>query len=623
MPDSLLALMAARLDALPPAHRAMLADASVLGLVFATDGVRALADDPGRASAVLADLTEREFLRRRSPSVQGDEGDLEFWHALTQQVVYERMPRAARAVKHARAAAWIESIASSGARRAVQELARHYPLALELARLSGEHALAAGLVEPAVRSLQVAGDQALSLDVTAAEGYYGRAVVLAGPEHPSRVDLLLAWGEMLNNAARFTEAVEVLQEAALRLRAAGDGPGAAFALRRAAFVKRNATGHDDTAMQQEAALLDDKEPSPRLARALEDRAFWAAWKAPELSISLADQSIEMCRQLGADEPVDALQYRGTCRAQLGDRGGLDDIHRAIKLLEARGDEAALCKCYFNLAEMLGVYEGPAAALAVRRKGLASALSRRDTWAIGFSREGQVHDLCWCGAWEMALAEADEVDAYLTAQNRRYDLQRLRATVALLRTWRGSPDAARPPAIWAEEASRTTDEPGARAASLLGLAVVCEALGDETAALHMLDEAAQLPDAARLHPDYVFRLPAALRSAFALDAEEIAQRLATGLPADRAWDACARLTLAALVAERGAAAMDAAVAWAAAAQAWRALGVRFEEGLALLGQCRCGPTAGYSRAALSEARAIFGSLGAAAALAELESLAPTA
>ena len=36
MPESPLALMESRLDALPPAHRATLADASVLGLVFPT-----------------------------------------------------------------------------------------------------------------------------------------------------------------------------------------------------------------------------------------------------------------------------------------------------------------------------------------------------------------------------------------------------------------------------------------------------------------------------------------------------------------------------------------------------------------------------------------------------------
>ena len=99
-------------------------------------------------------------------------------------------------------------------------MARHYPTALDYARSSGERNLAVGLVEPAVRGLRTAGEQALSLDMGAAEGYYGRAVALAGPDHPQRADLLLAWGETLNNAARFTEAVDVLQEAALRLRAA-------------------------------------------------------------------------------------------------------------------------------------------------------------------------------------------------------------------------------------------------------------------------------------------------------------------------------------------------------------------------------------------------------------------
>ena len=129
---------------------------------------------------------------------------------------------------------------------------------------------------------------------------------------------------------------------------------------------------------------------------------------------------------------------------------------------------------------------PCAARVSRRHLLAGTRGR------SASREGEIHDLCWCGAWETALAEAQEVDAYLAAQDRRYDLQRLRATVALLRTWRGSPESAKPAAIWAEEASRTTDEPGARAASLLGLTVVSEALGDEAATRRLLYEVADLP-----------------------------------------------------------------------------------------------------------------------------------
>ena len=101
-------LIAARLDALTRGEKELLQDAAVLGKVF---WLGALTD--GRAANELDDalrtLERKEFVRReRRSSVEGEE-QYAFRHVLVRDVAYAQIPRAARAERHRRAAAWIEA----------------------------------------------------------------------------------------------------------------------------------------------------------------------------------------------------------------------------------------------------------------------------------------------------------------------------------------------------------------------------------------------------------------------------------------------------------------------------------------------------------------------------------
>ena len=124
VPDSIHAVLAARVDRLPPREKAALQAASVIGRVFWPGPVVHLldGDEPD-----LALLEERDFVRRQGGSSLAGEREYAIKHALTREVAYAGIPKARRGRLHASLAQWLE-------RRAKDEhaplLAYHYAQAV-------------------------------------------------------------------------------------------------------------------------------------------------------------------------------------------------------------------------------------------------------------------------------------------------------------------------------------------------------------------------------------------------------------------------------------------------------------------------------------------------------------
>ena len=191
VPGSVQAVIAARLDTLPPAHKAVLGDAAVIGNVFWAGAVAALGGgESGAVDEALRGLVAKQLIHRVRDSSMAGESEFSFWHALAREVAYGQLPRAVRARKHAAAGAWIEGKAGERVEDLADILAHHYVTALELARAAGDDDLALSVVAPAVRNLGLAGDRAWPLDVAAAEHHYARALELAGAGASERPRLL-------------------------------------------------------------------------------------------------------------------------------------------------------------------------------------------------------------------------------------------------------------------------------------------------------------------------------------------------------------------------------------------------------------------------------------------------
>ncbi len=162
LPDSVQAVLAARIDLLAPAEKAALQAAAVIGRVFWSGPVYELVEG---LHPDLRVLEEREFVRRRAGSSLEGETEFAIKHALTREVAYESLPKARRARLHAGFAAWIERAVGDRDDHAPL-LAHHYAAAVrpedadlawgeqedELRRLRGE----------ALRWLERAADGAIS-----------------------------------------------------------------------------------------------------------------------------------------------------------------------------------------------------------------------------------------------------------------------------------------------------------------------------------------------------------------------------------------------------------------------------------------------------------------------------
>jgi class 3 adenylate cyclase len=125
LPTTIRGLVAARLDALPSAERALVLDASVGGKVFWRGALERMRSDPNELTELLAALERRDLVRRETvSSIEGDQ-QFAFTHVLIRDVAYDLLPRAGRRERHEHFARFLEdSTAEVG--EAGAALARHW-----------------------------------------------------------------------------------------------------------------------------------------------------------------------------------------------------------------------------------------------------------------------------------------------------------------------------------------------------------------------------------------------------------------------------------------------------------------------------------------------------------------
>ncbi len=211
LPDTLRGIVAARLDALDQAERAVLTDAAVIGRRGPVSALREMALHMHRevdVEVVLSTLVGDELL-------EVDGAHWGFRSEIAREVAYATLPKAERAKRHAGIAAWIEArvveelgIDLDAARAeevvastteiddaTVNRLAHHWAAAAEAEREMGDLvAVPAQARDRAVCWLTASARRAQRRDVLApAERAYDRALDLGGEEPVARrVRLLVA-----------------------------------------------------------------------------------------------------------------------------------------------------------------------------------------------------------------------------------------------------------------------------------------------------------------------------------------------------------------------------------------------------------------------------------------------
>jgi class 3 adenylate cyclase/tetratricopeptide (TPR) repeat protein len=163
LPETVEALIAARIDTLPVRERGLLRQAAVLGMGVPEDLLDALLErEPGGTAPDLARL--EDFLHR------AEDGQLRFRHALLREVAYEGLAFRRRRVLHGRAAELIAAQAGDAADERAEILAIHYHAAYRwreswrFSRIAAEQAIehaapadAAGFLSRAIEAARHAG----------------------------------------------------------------------------------------------------------------------------------------------------------------------------------------------------------------------------------------------------------------------------------------------------------------------------------------------------------------------------------------------------------------------------------------------------------------------------------
>ncbi len=625
VPDSVQAVIAARLDALPADQKNLLGDAAVVGTVF-WDGVLAAmgAREPDEVDGMLSGLLERQLIRRIHESSMGDVREYAFVHALARDVAYRQLPRAARARRHGAVARWLEAKAEGHPEDIAELLAHHFATALDLARAAGEGDLAAQFEGPSVRCLTLAGDRAFNLDVHAAERFYAAALEVPAADGPGRARLHLRLGEAALWSGRSAEAATHLELATVALRATGDLRSAAVALTRLARARDNlqVNPREVAGLYREAVgLLDDDGPSDARVTVLTE------WGRELLNSGESDAALEAfegvleaARELGVPEPPLALSLRGSIRGSEGDAGFLEDYRRALELAETQGLGIERARIWGNFALDIGLVEGPRRSLEEYERVLAFEVQLGS--ALGYARDNRVVALVCAGDWDEALREANELENDFAARSLGgvRDLLLVRLLRLLPLVWRGAD------AEVSKYLSPTVDE--ARRSDVavdlcwgLTVSAIATAPRDLDEAHILLEEmvstATTINDVSLYH-----MLPEAVRVALHCGDSELAERISGvvrgRLPAVRNTQA----SVSALCGEARGEHEAAAAGFADAASRWHDFGVPYEEAQALLGQGRCLLALGKTpeaAAPLAAARETFTRLGAKPALAETDGL----
>jgi class 3 adenylate cyclase/tetratricopeptide (TPR) repeat protein len=490
LPTGVQAIVAARLDALPAADKAVLHDAAVLGQV---GWLGALAEISGHGledlAAALDRLEAREFLQRAPASRVAGEVEYGFRHTLVRDVAYGQVLRAERADKHRRAAAWIEALAPDRAEGRAELLAYHYRAALSFARAAGTEP--PGLAARTLAALREAGDRAAALGGwETAVRFLAGALELCAAGDPARGPLLLRLGRARCRGEMAGH--DELTEAREALLAAGDPVAAAEAemlLGELAFLQGR--GEDRQAATDRAlALVAGSPPSATKAAVLRGAMMHLVVASRHAEgLAVGRELLAMARTLGLDDlEADVLGAIGTARVEAGDPGGLDDLEAAIARFGGLGTPGGTL-WHLNLgwaAAAMGDLRRCFAALAAG----AREAERFGSWRWRRSIELQrVAERYWTGRWPEAVAVVDD----LLATGERHYLE------WECRMWRGRTRLA-----------------GGRTA---------EALADAEAA-HAL--AVRARDPQDLHPTRAFLARALLAAGRREEAAEVAGRLLDGL-----------------------------------------------------------------------------------------------
>src|ERR671915_349018 len=386
LPDTVQAVLAARLDALEPFERRLVQQAAVVGRTFWEGSLVPLARSEGRdLGRALTTLQEKDILAPGAEGRLAGERELAFKHVLIRDVAYGMLPKAVRARKHFEVGSFIEDRAGDRIDEVGPLLAEHYGRAAALGREGGlPQEELQEMQRRAMLFLERAGDASARLFSNRESASHYRHARKICPRDAlgdsARIGEKL--GDVSLRLGRVDEAIGVWQECLEWHRGQEDLERVAD-LHRKIGAALSHKGERKTAIehyQKGINLLKDGPPRIELVRLYEEAAWLSLHTGDNmLAIYASEKALRLAERLGETRAASrAHGIFGRVFGRIGDtEKARQNLERAVDL--ARGsDRGETILALFALGRHLEVAE---AAVVDAREAYEEALELAEEMGV--------------------------------------------------------------------------------------------------------------------------------------------------------------------------------------------------------------------------------------------------
>jgi class 3 adenylate cyclase/tetratricopeptide (TPR) repeat protein len=441
VPETLQALIAARLDGLTTEERRIVQDAAVLGRTFTIRGLAAMTGQPEEAlEPLLAALMRKEVISFTSDPLSAERGQYGFLQDLVKMVAYETLSRRERKARHLAAAAYLRSLGEED--EIVEVVAAHY---LDAFRAAPDDPDAAEVRAEAKEMLVRAGERAASL------GAHSEAMSRF-TEAAGLTDSALLQAELLERAgvaAGHDGQVPAAMELYERSMGLFEGESATHAAARVSARLGEAmwtTGRVEEAlalMEGAFEVVSQEEADADLAwlAAQLGRVLYFAGET-DAAAERIEVALDAAESLWLPEVMsEALNTKSlTLLARGRPQESLALLEYALKVALENDVPSAALRAYYNLAELSLQFDRLEDARAYIDRGLA--LARR----VGNRRwerltKAQVYPLMALAEWDELLARVSDLSLDDFHEDRAAFIFLL-TDVPFIHVQRGAPDEAR-------------------------------------------------------------------------------------------------------------------------------------------------------------------------------------
>ena len=408
VPETLQALIAARLDGLSAEERRSVQQASVLGRTFTLRGLASVSSvAESDLESILASLVRKEVVSLSADPLSPERGQYGFLQDLVKKVAYDTLSRKERKSLHLAAAEYLRSLGEDD--EIVEVLAAHYLDAYGAAP-DDEDALA--IREEALQMLVRGAERAASLAANAeAQHAYERAIELTDDPH-RQADLFEHAGMMAYAATQADRAAEHFESAIAHFEAAADAHAAARVSARLADVLWDRGRIEQAIEQMDGAfqVLAREDPNADLgALAAQLGRFMFFHGDLALARERIETALDIAEALSLPEVLSqALNTKAIILiAHERPREGLTLLRYALEVALEHDKPSSALRAYYNLADSLARGDRFEEAAHTAREGLEFARRVGNRyWEWSFM--AQMYAPFALGEWNEVLAMRAEL-----------------------------------------------------------------------------------------------------------------------------------------------------------------------------------------------------------------------